>query len=153
MELRSRLPRLLTCVTAAAALVWLVTSGGPAYSATTFTVDTTTDAVDANPGDGKCATAAGQCSLRAAIQEANALPGSESITLPSGTYTMTIAGQGEDASATGSFDISGDLGIHGDGSSSTVIDAAYLDGLIQVLSGNVVISDVTLERGGHLLAP
>src|SRR5437879_4475839 len=117
MELRSRLPRLLSCAMAAAVLVWLVTSGRPAYSATTFTVDTTTDAVDVNPGDGKCATAAGQCSLRAAIQEANALPGSDSITLPSGTYTMTIGGQDENASATGSFDIKGDLEIHGDGAS------------------------------------
>ena len=32
-----------------------------------FTVDTTADAVDANPGDGVCATEGGACSLRAAI--------------------------------------------------------------------------------------
>lgn len=37
----------------------------------TFTVNTLTDAVDATIGDGLCATAAAQCSLRAAIQEAN----------------------------------------------------------------------------------
>jgi len=34
-----------------------------------FTVDSTVDAVDANPGDGLCATEAGECTLRAAIQE------------------------------------------------------------------------------------
>lgn len=36
-------------------------------------VDTTADEQDTNPGDGVCVTASGKCSLRAAIQEANAL--------------------------------------------------------------------------------
>lgn len=44
-----------------------------------YTVDTTTSAVDATPGDGQCRTAAGQCSLRAAVQEANARPGLDLI--------------------------------------------------------------------------
>jgi CSLREA domain-containing protein len=42
--------------------------------AKSFTVTSTIDAVDAVPGDGVCATAANQCTLRAAIQEANATP-------------------------------------------------------------------------------
>ncbi|MGW1958070.1 CSLREA domain-containing protein [Streptomyces sp. NPDC001920] len=50
-----------------------------------FTVDTTADAVDADPSDGRCLTAAGSCSLRAAVMAANALPGS-SITLPPGHH-------------------------------------------------------------------
>ncbi len=41
-------------------------------SADTFTVDNTGDDPDANPGDGTCATSGGVCTLRAAIQEANA---------------------------------------------------------------------------------
>src|SRR3712207_8693629 len=40
-------------------------------------VDTTVDAPDATIGDGVCATAAGECSLRAAVQEANASAGSK----------------------------------------------------------------------------
>jgi CSLREA domain-containing protein len=40
-----------------------------------FTVDSTTDAVDAVPGNGICADASKNCTLRAAIQEANALGG------------------------------------------------------------------------------
>ncbi|MEM7163272.1 MAG: T9SS type A sorting domain-containing protein [Bacteroidota bacterium] len=36
-----------------------------------FNVDVTTDTPDANLGDGNCADASGNCSLRAAIQEAN----------------------------------------------------------------------------------
>ena len=48
--------------------------------------------VDAIPGDGVCAAAGGACTLRAAVEEANALAGGHAITLPAGTYTLTIAG-------------------------------------------------------------
>src|SRR6267142_2371732 len=52
--------------------------------AATFTVNSTADAVEWNPGDGICETAAGNgvCTLRAAIQETNALPGADIINLP-----------------------------------------------------------------------
>ncbi len=48
---------------------------------TTHTVDSTGDEEDANPGDGVCETAAGNgvCTLRAAIQEANARTGADEI--------------------------------------------------------------------------
>lgn len=39
-----------------------------------FVVNSLGDAPDANPGDGTCATASGVCTLRAAIQTANATP-------------------------------------------------------------------------------
>ena len=38
-----------------------------------FTVDVTTDDADANLGDGTCATSGGDCTLRAALEETNAL--------------------------------------------------------------------------------
>jgi CSLREA domain-containing protein len=47
----------------------------------TFVVNSTLDAVDAEPGDGVCSTAGGVCALRAAVQEANALAGNHVITL------------------------------------------------------------------------
>ena len=62
-----------------ALLALLVTppaSAGP--QAKTYTVNSDTDAPDANPGDGQCKTAGGNCTLRAAIQEAN-LDGDYSI--------------------------------------------------------------------------
>ena len=85
---------------------------------TALIVNSTTDMVDANPGNGVCETAPGNnvCTLRAAIQESNALAGADSITLPAGTYILGIAGDGEDASATGDLDIIGDLTINGAGS-------------------------------------
>lgn len=47
--------------------------------AATYTVTVTTDGTDETPGDGMCATAAMECSLRAAIVEANADPGADTI--------------------------------------------------------------------------
>lgn len=46
---------------------------------TTFVVDSTADTADSNPGNGVCADAAGDCSLRAAIEEANANTGADTI--------------------------------------------------------------------------
>ena len=60
--------------------------------ATVFTVNNASDgfsgAFDANPGDGVCETAPGNgiCTLRAAIQETNALAGDDTIILPPNTY-------------------------------------------------------------------
>ncbi len=51
-------------------------------SGAVFNVDSTTDAVDLVHGDGFCATAAAECTLRAATQEANALAGSDTIEIP-----------------------------------------------------------------------
>src|SRR5207237_5592436 len=82
---------------ASLAIALLATGVGAA----TFDVDNTADAVDAAPGDGHCATAATGCTLRAAIQEANAFAGSDVINLPAGVYLLTIAGAAEDLAATG----------------------------------------------------
>jgi len=49
----------------------------------TYTVNSDTDAADANPGDGVCATAGGNCTLHAAIQEANLDAGASTITFAS----------------------------------------------------------------------
>src|SRR5216684_4826120 len=58
----------------------------------TFVVNTTADTVDANPGDGLAQDSAGNTSLRAAIMEANALHGADTIQLPAGTYFLSIPG-------------------------------------------------------------
>jgi len=105
----------------------------PAASAgSTFTVDSTADAVDASPGDGVCATAGGVCTLRAAIQEANALLGADTINLPAGTYTLAIPGVYEDAAATGDLDIIDDLTITGASATSTIVDGGAIDRVFDV---------------------
>ncbi len=97
-----------------------------------FAVNSTVDAVDAHPGDGICATAVGACTLRAAIQETDALSGADEITVPAGTYQLTIAGVGEDAGATGDLDITDDLVVTGAGRDETVIDGGGLDRVLQI---------------------
>src|SRR4051812_17113527 len=78
----------------------------PFASAATFTVNSTLDEPDTNPGDSQCVSApSGVCTLRAAIMEVNALGGSHTITLPKGTFTLTIPGANEDNGATGDLDI------------------------------------------------
>jgi CSLREA domain-containing protein len=68
-------------------------SGHASAGGGTLTVTTVADGNDANPGDLACATLGGVCTLRAAIQEANALAGPQSIyfNLPgSGIHSMSI---------------------------------------------------------------
>src|SRR4029453_4975857 len=56
--------------------------------AVTFNVNSTADLPDPNIGNGVCATATAVCTLRAAIQEANAASGADIITLTATTYTL-----------------------------------------------------------------
>ena len=64
-------------------------------AATTFSVNSIGDDPDDNPGDGTCETATpGECTLRAAIQEANATAGTDTINFAiagAGLHTLTPA--------------------------------------------------------------
>jgi parallel beta-helix repeat protein len=79
-------PMRLLAATAFAILLALCPLAG---AATTFAVNDTGDTPDAHPGDGVCDTGAGKCTLVAAMQEANALAGTDIIQLPPGTYVYT----------------------------------------------------------------
>jgi hypothetical protein len=80
--------------------------------AATFIVNNTQDVPDSNTGDGICHAVGGvqgTCTLRAAIMEANALGGSHTILLPSGTYSLTRQGTGEDAALNGDLDVTANI--------------------------------------------
>lgn len=115
-------------------------------AAANLQVNSTGDAVDANPGNGQCATSGGQCTLRAAIMEANASTGADTITLAVGTYTLSIAGAGEDAAANGDLDITDTLTINGPGA---IIDANDLDRVFDVVSPGITVTirGVTIRDG------
>ena len=110
-----------------------------------FRVNTTLDTVAVNLKNGK--DASGHISLRSAIQAANARPSADTILLPKGTITLSIAGSGEDNSASGDLDIAGTLTIRGKNASQTIIDGDGLDRDFQVFFGNVKISGVTIQDG------
>jgi CSLREA domain-containing protein len=72
------------------ARIGLARTQSAGVSAATITVDSTADAIDANLGDGICATSTGACTLRAALQEANARTGPDIISVPPGIYSNPI---------------------------------------------------------------
>ena len=112
---------------------------------TTFHVNSLLDTVAVSLKTGK--DASGHISLRSAIQAADAKPNADTIILPAGTITLTIAGPPEDNAASGDLDIRGNLTIKGKGAGATVIDGNNLDRVFQVLSGTVAISGVTIQHG------
>ena len=103
-----------------------------------FTIDSTADAYDASPGDGVCATAGGACTLRAAVQEANALAGADAIAMPAGTYYLIL----------GRLTITSELTVDGAGASTTIIDGSGFYQIFEIAPGATVeISDLTIRNG------
>src|SRR5512141_651758 len=105
----------------------------------TFVVDDQSDTVDNNLGDGVCLTTNAKCTLRAAIQEANAqyaghpgavytisLPGAPTVVSPPTVYSLTIAGSGEDVSATGDLDIKANLVLRTTNGQAALVSASSL---------------------------
>jgi len=85
-----RVLRWMLFVLAAAAGVALLSSCNPPPTKKLI-VTTTVDAPDANVGDGVCeaTVGAGDCTLRAAIQEANASTIRADVTVPPLMFTLT----------------------------------------------------------------
>jgi CSLREA domain-containing protein len=120
--------------------------GGTALAASPFNVNDPTDATDSNIGDGLCdISAMGPCTLRAAIQEANAAANCstnpqqtmQTINVPPGTYNLdrTVQGipfEGEDNSTIGDLDINTHVTINGAGASATIVDAKQNDRVLDI---------------------
>ena len=119
----------------------LVSAALPAAAAT-FYVDSTADAPDANTADGICADSQGRCTLRAAVMQANATGGANTIDLslindPTNPIILSIPGvdetvsgspgqgyvvtSGQDASK-GDLNITSSVTIVGAGSDKTIIE-------------------------------
>lgn len=91
----------------------------------------------------------GDCSLREAIIAANTAGGANTITLPAGTYSLSLTGADEDAAATGDLDITaGTLMISGAGRNTTIIDGGQIDRIFDLFKETTVsINGVTLRNG------
>ncbi len=117
----------------------------------TFTVNTLTDAADTNVGNGVCdssAAAGEQCTLRAAIQETNAVAGDDTIILPAGTYPLTLSGL-DNTAALGDLDITQNLTIIGSGAYATTVRSDVVDRVFDV-RGSLAVTLVGLTvKGGH----
>jgi enterochelin esterase family protein len=119
----------------------------------TFNVDSTLDVADAIIGDGACATAAGVCTLRAAVQEAGAFPDADVIMLGAETYTLTIPGRDEELGATGDLDLRGQITITGQGLRTTIIDGNQIDRVFDAVfdkastNARLSLTDLTVQNG------
>ncbi|MGH2523235.1 MAG: choice-of-anchor Q domain-containing protein [Anaerolineales bacterium] len=114
----------------------------PIVRAATFTVTKTADT-----NDGSCS--ASDCSLREAIVAANAAPGPDIIALPSGAYTLTLVGTGENSAVTGDLDILDNLTILPSGPTSPILDGGGIDRIFHIVSTTVTLnlSGLTLQNG------
>jgi hypothetical protein len=122
--------------------------GAAAVAATapiTLVVDRAADGRDLHPGDGACLSTAGGCTLRASIDEANAWPFADDITVAPGVAPqLSIPGTTEDLNRTGDLDISGPVTITGTGS---VIDAGHLDRALDHHAGAVTLRTLRVQGG------
>lgn len=123
----------------------------PARAAEFIAIHTRQDAGDSNPGDGICLDANGICSLRAAVEEANALPGPDVIRLVHGferRYATLLYRQ---------LLVAEDLSIVGEGILATVVEGTRAERIVRVLPGATLeLTDLALrkgetDRGGILL--
>lgn len=121
----------------------------PGVQAVEFALTTTADTLDSAPGNGLCADADGDCSLRAAVQETNALAGADRIVLPAGLFRLTREGRAEDFAVSGDLDVRGELAIVGSGVQATRIDGNAIDTVLDLhaASGQVRIEALTLANG------
>lgn len=119
----------------------------------TFTVNSFVDTADALRGNGIAMDSSGRTTLRAAIQEANAISTPDTIILPAGTFRLTRGGANEGLASTGDLDILDSVNIVGAGSNSTFIDGNDLDRIFEIMPGaRVTISNVTIRNGSAVNA-
>jgi PKD repeat protein len=114
----------------------------PEAHAATFDVNDTGDVGDANHGDGVCDDGSGKCTLRAAIDEANALAGPDTInlTLP-GPYHLTA----------GELTVSSEISLNGNGEIVSAGGSARVFNVTGIFhpdgAGNLSLNGVTIRDG------
>jgi CSLREA domain-containing protein len=102
-----------------------------------FIVNTNEDLPDSSPADGSCQDQNGLCSLRAAVEEANAMPGKQTISLADSQLILAS-----------SLVVQDDLTITGLGAGSTVLSGNGSDRLVDVENGaNLELNGLALQGG------
>lgn len=132
---------ILGLVAAAAIGMPVAPASAPASSASySFVVTSTADTHDASPGDGRCADAKGACTLRAAVEEASALPGpsSISITVPAGHYKLSLGSLAVTANT---------VRVTGGGAGLTVVDGGGRSRVLLVGAASVTLNGLTITGG------
>ncbi|MGB0910111.1 MAG: choice-of-anchor Q domain-containing protein [Nitrospirales bacterium] len=134
-------------------ILWSTLLGG-----CTYRVNNMIDQPDANPGDFRCeiavnggpeviTTNAGRCTLRAAIEEANATIVEDTIEIPPGVYPLNLpSNQGG-----GRLQVTEDVVIQGSGATVTAVDGVHETRILRIGtsddSADVKISGLTIQNG------
>ena len=148
----SLLSPLKTLRSASSVLFALVCWQGSAL-AEKYEVTTPFDTIDKDLTDNICADTSGLCSLRAAIQNANKTPDSDTIKLAEDTYKINIPGNdhsAETGDAYGDLDIAHDLILNGEGVDKSFISVTdgLQDRVLHILTGAVVtVTGLTIQNG------
>jgi len=146
----------LTVLFAAIIITSLLLATRNAVASVTFSVNSVLDQPDDLTAPGTCHTAAGTCTLRAAVMQANRASGlGVTIVLPAGLYSLTIPAMGGDGDDSGDLELYETPGsnpgvdIIGAGASATIIDGNRLSRIFFIFGTRTVsLSGVTL-RNGH----
>ncbi len=113
-----------------------------AYEIQIFVIDSLLDTSDAASGDESCADVSGNCTLRAAIQETNVLPG---------TQAATIAVTGSIALASTMTSVSDAFILNGSGADQLTIQGSGVGRVMAINGGTeptrVEINSVSIEGG------
>ena len=138
--------KLLRALVASGAI--LAVPAAPA-SAAEIVVNTTADLTVETTPDTTCDAGGGQCTLREAIRTANVLPGPDVVTVPPGTYVLTVTGTPDNQAELGDLDLNGQVTINGAGARTTVIDGNGTDRVFhaQTSTAGNAIQGVTIRNG------
>ncbi|HLK08051.1 MAG TPA: hypothetical protein VKV30_08925 [Candidatus Angelobacter sp.] len=128
----------------------------------TFTVNRNDDPVPVSPIANACNGVANDCSLREAILKANATAGTDTISLPAGTYTLTLPRIANNFNGQqGTLEITDSVNIVGAGQATTIIQGGALadlsdsvdkvmsinEDIAVVTSASVSLSNLTIQHG------
>ena len=128
----------------------------------TFTVNRNDDPAPVSPIANACNGVANDCSLREAILKANATAGTDTISLPAGTYTLTRARIANNFNGQqGTLEITDSVNIVGAGQATTIIQGGALadlsdsvdkvmsmnEDIAVVTSASVSLSNLTIQHG------
>ncbi|HEY3495198.1 MAG TPA: choice-of-anchor Q domain-containing protein, partial [Polyangiaceae bacterium] len=125
----------------------------PRAHAAVFVVNSTGDARDWSTGDGLCSAVpfVSVCTLRAAVEQANASAGTDTIVLQNGAiHTLSLSGAGEAGSATGDLDLNSSIRIEVSGGGLATVrgKSGWDDPIFTVGDGaDVRLSGLIISRG------
>ena len=131
---------------------WLAIVASLSHAAT---INVTANASDTLNG------ADAQCALREAIQNINdgattyadcapagAYGSGDTINIPAGTYTTSIAGAGENLNASGDYDLNRSMALLGAGAPTTIINGGGLDRVFHITGAYTVSITGVMITGG-----